>query len=200
MVINSRLWHIRLFSFILIAALIIAVFSTGKLPEVYTAFSENIGYEKVARQLFETYNVMDNSFHFELPDSWETQESFFTGGEILYHLNFISQDKKINGFVQVWRLSGPLKQFIEESEKAATGAVEFKYFNIRDIAADNKKGYLLDYSRANQEGKYNRAYEAFIEGYSNKIYRLSFFVKEKEWRKYYQILFDRIIKSIEIKK
>ncbi|HOE56674.1 MAG TPA: PsbP-related protein [Bacillota bacterium] len=200
MVINSRLWHIRLFSFILIAALIIAVFSTGKLPEVYTAFSENIGYEKVARQLFETYNVMDNSFRFELPDSWETQESFFTGGEILYHLNFISQDKKINGFVQVWRLSGPLKQFIEESEKAATGAVEFKYFNIREIAADNKKGYLLDYSRANQEGKYNRAYEAFIEGYSNKIYRLSFFVKEKEWRKYYQILFDRIIKSIEIKK
>ena len=58
----------------------------------------------------------------------------------------------------------------------------------------------MDYSRANQKGEYIRAYEAFIEGFSNKMYRISFFVPEKEWRDYYKILFDRIIHLIKIRK
>jgi hypothetical protein len=65
---------------------------------------------------------------------------------------------------------------------------------------DNKRGYILDYSRANQKGEYNRAYEAFIEGFSNRVYRVSFFVPEKEWKDYYKALFDRIIRLVRIRK
>ncbi|HYF83973.1 MAG TPA: PsbP-related protein [Clostridia bacterium] len=187
-------------SFIAIIVLCAALIYTGRLPSAFTAFTENIEGEKASKQLFEAYNVMDNTFHFELPDSWHTQEVSFAGGEILYHMNFISQDKRINGFVQVWKLSKPLKQFIEESKESAVGVVDFKHFDIKEIMADNKKGYLIDYSRANPEGEYNRAYEAFIEGYSNKVYRISFFVPEKEWKNYYKVLFDRIIHTMNIKK
>lgn len=197
---KNRLKLTDFFSFILIIALSAIFFYAIRLPKAYTAFRENIEAKKAARQLFETYNAMDNSFSFELPESWETHELSFTGEEILYHLNFISKDKKIHGFVQVWKLSKPLKQFIEESKKSAVGVVDFKYFNIGEIISDNKKGYLLDYSRANQKGEYNRAYEAFIEGFSNRIYRLSFFVSEKEWREYYRNLFDRIIRLVRIRK
>ncbi len=187
-------------SFIAIIVLCAAFIYTGRLPAAMTAFKENIEAEKVSKQLFEAYNVMDNTFHFELPDSWYTHEVSFAGGEILYHMNFISQDKRIHGFVQVWKLSKPLKQFIEESKKSAAGVADFKYFDVKEIMADNKKGYLIDYSRANPQGEYNKAYEAFIEGYSNKVYRISFFVPEKEWRNYYKVLFDRIIRTINIKK
>ena len=176
------------------------LFYIGKLPGTVSAFKENLQAEKASKQLLIPYNVLDNTFHFELPDKWYTHEMSFAGGEILYHMNYMSQDKRIHGFVQVWKLSKPLKQFIESSKEAATGVADFKYFNTKEIMVNNQKGYLIEYSRANPEGDYNKAYEAFIEGYSGKVYRMSFFVPEKEWRNYYNVLFDRIIKTINIQK
>lgn len=197
--IKSGLKLTSVFFLISIIILSAAFFYVGKLPAAVEAFKDNIHEERAAKQLFEAYNVMDNSFHFELPDSWHTHEVSFMGGEILYHMNFVSQDKRIHGFIQVWELSVPLKQFIEESKKSAVGVVDFKYFDVKEIMADNKRGYLMEYSRANQQGEYNKAYEVFIGGPSNRAYRISFFVPEKEWRNYYKILFDRIIHSIRIK-
>ncbi|KUO68663.1 MAG: hypothetical protein APF77_14760 [Clostridia bacterium BRH_c25] len=187
------------FSFISIIILSAAFFYVGKLPAAVGAFKENIEVERVSKQLFEAYNVMDNTFHFELPDSWYTNEVSFTGGEVLYHMDFISKDKRIHGLVQVWKLSKPLKQFVEESKKSAVGVVDFKYFDVKEIMTDNRKAYLTEYSRANQKGEYNKAYEVFVEGPSSRMYRISFFVPEKEWRNYYKVIFDRIIYSIRIK-
>ena len=196
---KDRLKLTYVFSFISIIVLSAAFFYVGRLPAAVTAFKGSIEEDRVSKQLFEAYNVMDNTFHFELPDSWDTHEVSFIGGEILYHMNFTSHDKRIYGFVQIWKLSEPLKQFIEKSKESAVGVVDFKYFDIKEIISDSKKGYLLDYSRANPKGEYNKAYEALIEGSSNKVYRLSFFVPEKEWRNYYKVLFDRIIHTIKIK-
>ena len=179
-----------IFCLTIIMVLSAAFFYAGRLPAAVSAFREDIQEEKIARQLFEAYNVMDNTFHFELPDSWYTHEVSFMGGEVLYHMNFISQDKRIYGLVQAWKLSKPMKQYITDSQKAATGVIDFKYFDIKEIRVDNRKGYLMEYSRANQSGEYNKAYEVFIEGPSKKMYRLSFFVPEKEWRNYYNILFE----------
>lgn len=187
-----------IFALTVIVALSAAFFYSGRLPAAVSAFRENIQEERIARQLFEAYNVMDNTFHFELPDSWYTHEVSFMGGEILYHMNFVSQDKRIYGFVQAWKLSMPVKQYIEESQKSATGVVDFKNFDIKEIRIDNRRGYLMEYSRANQSGEYNKAYEVFIEGPSKRMYRLSFFVPEKEWRNYYNMLFERIIRSVKI--
>jgi hypothetical protein len=199
-VLKNKLKLAYALSLIVIIVLCTVSIYTGKLPAVVSAFKENIEAEKASKQLFEAYNVMDNTFHFELPDSWYTHEVSFAGGEIIYHMNFVSQDKRVHGFVQVWQLSKPLKQFIDESKKSAVGVVDFKYFDVKEIMIDNKKGYLVDYSRANSQGEYNKAYEAFVEGYSNKVYRISFYVQEKEWRNYYKVLFDRIIHSMNIKK
>lgn len=188
-----------IFSFISIIVLIAAYFCAARFPKAIAAFKENIEKERSQKQLLKAYNVMDNTFYFELPDSWYTHEISFMGGEILYHMNFISQDKKIHGFVQVWKLSEPLRQFIEKSKESAVGVVDFKYFDIKEIMSDNKKGYLLDYSRANSEGEYIKSYEVFIEGYENRVYRMSFFVPEKEWKNYYKVIFDRIMHTIKIK-
>lgn len=188
------------FVVLLILAVIIsaALLYTGRIPDTVAAFKERMGAEKASKQLFQAYDVMDNTFHFELPDTWMTHEVSFTGGEILYHMSFISHDKRIHGFVQVWKLSEPLKQYVEKSKEAAVGVVDFKHFDIKEIMSDNKKGYLLDYSRANLKGEYIRSYEAFIGGPSNQVYRLSFFIPEKEWRNYYKVLFDRIIHTVRI--
>jgi len=198
-VLKNRLKLTYIFCIISIIVFSAAYFYAGRLSAAVVTFKENIEEERSSKQLFKAYNVMDNTFFFELPDSWATNEISFMGGEILYHMNFISQDKKIHGFVQVWKLSEPLRQFIEKSKESAVGVVDFKYFDIREIMSDNKRGYLLDYSRANYEGGYIKAYEAFIEGYADRVYRISFFVPEKEWKNYYKVIFDRIIHSIKIK-
>ncbi len=196
---DKRLKLIIALSFISIIILSSAFFYVGKLPAAAVAFKENIEAGRAEKQLFEAYNVMNDTFHFELPDTWDTHEVSFAGGEILYHLNFTSKDKRIHGFVQVWNISKPLKQFIEDSKNSATGVVDFKYFNVKEMMAGDRKGYLIDYSRANQKGEYNKAYEAFIDGSQNTVYRVSFFVPEKEWRNYYKIIFDKVIHSIKIK-
>lgn len=186
---------ILLISVIVISA---ALLYLGRVPDTVAAFKERLGAEKAMKQIFQAYDVMDDTFHFELPDTWLTHEVAFAGGEILYHMSFTSQDKRIHGFVQVWKLSEPLQQFVEKSKESAVGVVDFKHFDIKEIMSDNRRGYLLDYSRANSKGEYIRSYEAFIGGPSNQAYRLSFFVPEKEWRNYYKVLFDRIIHSVKI--
>lgn len=187
-----------IFCLLVVMAVSSAFFYSGRLPAAVETFKEEIWEERLSRQLFEAYNVMNDSFHFELPDSWYAHEVPMLGGEILYHLDFISRDKRIHGFVQVWNLTKPLEQFIAESEKAATGIVDYKYYDVKEMTVDGRKGYLMEYSRANQDGEYNKAYEVFLKGASNKMYRFSFFVPEKEWRNYYKLLFERIVRTVKI--
>ncbi|MGE5678525.1 MAG: PsbP-related protein [Pseudomonadota bacterium] len=185
--------------FIMIIVVSVSFFYVGRLPAAVYAFKEDMQADRAERQLFEAYNVMDDTFHFQLPYSWNTHEVSFLGGEILYHMDFLSPDRRIHGFIQVWKLSKTVKEFIDESEKAATGIVDFKDFSVKEIMVDNRKGYLMEYSRLNQEGEYNKAYEVFIGGPEKRMYRISFFVPEKEWRNYFNVLFERIIHSVKIK-
>ena len=187
--------------FVMVAMLILVlIFSTGRVSTAIIAFKGNMEMQRLARQLFKTYSAMGGLFSFELPEAWSTSQAAFEGGEINYHLSFISKDKKIHGFVQVWKLNKSLKQFIEESKMSAVGIMDCKDFIVKEIMTSNKQGYTIEYSRANEKGEYIKAYEGFIEGYGNDVFRVSFFVPEKEWKDYYKLLFDRIISSIRIKK
>lgn len=183
----------------IIALLTLAAELQSRLAPAVATFEANNEIKKIEKLLYKSYSAMQGNFKFQLPDTWITRSSTFSGGEILYHLYFISPDNKLNGFVQVWSLQKPLKQFIEESKKAAVGPVDFKYFKTREIMSGRKRGYLIDYVRANDSGQYYRGYEAFIEGGQNHVYRVSFFVDEKNWKQYYIIMFNRIIQSFAIK-
>lgn len=185
-------------AFLVAAAFVVLVFGGG-VPAAVTAFKANMKVQRLSQQLLKSYTALGGKLSFELPDTWTTSQAAFEGGEIIYHLNFISNDKKIHGFVQAWKLDKPLKQFLEESKEAAVGAVDFKYFKIKEMMTDKKQGYILEYSRANEKGEYIKAYEAFIEGYGKDVFRISFFIPEKEWKDYYKILFDRILCSVSIK-
>lgn len=188
-------------TFVLAAiVIIVSVFSIGRVSTAITAFKGNMEIQRLARQLFKTYSAMGGLFSFELPEAWSTSQAAFEGGEINYHLNFISKDKKIHGFVQIWKLNKSLKQFMEESKESAVGIIDFKDFTVKEMMTGSKQGYTIEYSRANEQGEYIKAYEGFIEGYGNDVFRVSFFVSEKEWKDYYKLLFDRIISSVRIKK
>jgi hypothetical protein len=191
----------RIFIFI-IGIVILALFLMSidfSFGPIVQTFKNSLAYQQAEKQLMKKYSVLEDTFQFSLPHNWDTMEEAFSGGEIIYNLYFNSNDKKIHGIVQVWDINTPLKQFIDESKKSAIGVVNFKYYRVKEIIADYKPGYLLDYSRKSGEGGYIKAYEAFVEGKDGRIYRVSFFVDEKNWRPQNLILFNRVIRSFAMK-
>ncbi len=192
---KSKVFYIALIAFLIMMAM---NFSDDfiRTAEVFKA---NIEIEKVERQGYKNYDVLEGNFKFSLPSTWNAWEQSFAGGEIIYHLNFMSPNKKIHGFIQAWKLNKPLAQFLKESEKAAVGPVDFKFYNKKEIMVNRNKGFLIQYERPNDKGNLYRAYEGFLEDDKGNIYRASFYTEAKDWRKYYTIIFNRIIQSFKIK-
>ncbi|OGO79423.1 MAG: hypothetical protein A2Y23_06840 [Clostridiales bacterium GWB2_37_7] len=188
---------------ILLGTLVLALFLMSinfTFSPIAKTFKNSLDYQKADRQALKKYKALQGKFEFSLPTDWTTMEETFSGGEIIYNIYFVSKDKKIHGFVQVWDIDKPLKQFIEESKKAAVGVVDFKYYRVKEITMNNQKGYLLDYSRKNNQDKYIKSYETFVEGTNGRIYRASFFVEEQNWKQQNLILFNRITRSFVINK
>jgi hypothetical protein len=182
---------------IILALFLISVDFT--FAPIAATFRNSMEYQKVERQTLKKYSALEGKFEFYLPIDWTTMEETFSGGEIIYNTFFASKDKKIHGFVQVWDINKSLKQFIDESKQAAVGVIDFKYYRVKEVLINNNKGYLLDYSRKDNNGKYIKSYETFIEGSNGRIFRASFFVGEENWKQNYLILFNRITRSFVIK-
>ena len=193
-----RKTFVLLFGMIILALFLISVDFT--FSPIAATFKNSMEYQKAERQALKKYSALQGKFEFYLPTDWTTMEETFSGGEIIYNIFFTSKDKKVHGFVQVWDINKPLKQFIDESKQAAVGVIDFKYYKVKEIIINNNKGYLLDYSRKNNNNNYIKSYETFIEGSNGRIYRASFFVEEKNWKPNYIILFNRITRSFVIKK
>jgi len=183
---------------IILALFLISVDFT--FAPIAATFKNSLEYQKAERQPLKKYSALQGKFEFYLPTDWTTMEETFSGGEIIYHIYFMSKDKKVHGFVQVWDINKSLKQFIDESKQAAVGVIDFKYYRVKEITINSNKGYLLDYSRKDNNNKYIKSYETFVEGSNGRIYRASFFVEEQNWKQNYLILFNRITRSFEIKK
>lgn len=171
----------------------------SKIWNTVEVFKANIELQKMEKQGYKNYDVLNGSFKFSIPSSWNAWEQKFVGGEIIYNLNFATPNKKIHGFIQVWKMGKPLAEFLEESKKAAVGAVDFKDYDAKEIMVNRKGGFLVQYIRARDNEGYIRAYEAFLEGGDGRVFRASFFTDEKDWRRYYPLMFNRIIQSFNIK-
>lgn len=182
----------------LLVSIIMLIGLYNYLSSAATAFITNHEIGKMQKQLYKTYSVLGGSFSFKLPETWKTWTESFSGEEIIYHLYFISNDNRIKGFVQVWNMNKPLKQFIKESKKAAVGIVGFESYSAKEIMVGGRRGYLLEYSRKNEEGQTFRSYEAFIEGKAGRVYRISFFVDQNDWKEHYVTIFNLIIQSMRI--
>jgi len=187
---------------LMLGALVLALFLMSinfTFSPIVETFRNSLEYQKAERQVLKKYKALDGKFEFALPSDWTTMEEPFSGGEIIYNIYFMSKDKAVHGFVQVWDINKPLKQFIDESKQSAVGVVDFKYYRVKDITINGHKGYLLDYSRKSNQNEYIKSYETFVEGDNGRIYRASFFVNEENWKQQYLILFNRITRSFVIK-
>lgn len=191
--------HIVFVCLFVLMAVLLYSFSIVFSP-VITTFRNNYQYLQLEKDTFKSYSALDGDFTFKLPERWTTWNQTFGGTDIVYHLYFKSDDSYTNGFVQIWNLNKPLKTFLQESKKSPVGVIDFKFYKVKEVMINKKRGFVVEYSRLNDEGKYIRAYEVFVEGNDNKVYRISFFVEESKWKSYYPIMFNKIAKSFNINK
>jgi len=133
-------------------------------------------------------------FSFSFPSAFQVNEQSFAGNEILYHVDFSNKSKDIHGFVQVWNLQTPLKDFLINSKSTSPG--NFKDFKMSEIKINNLDGYLWDYTSVNDSNSV-KALEAFFQK-DGKMYRLSYFVPEKSFNKEHEKIFMNILDSLKI--
>lgn len=144
------------------------------------------------------YEALDNKLSYKLPAEWSTKEQKFFGQEILYHNDFKTNDSKIYGFVEVWKLKQDLKSFLEESKKISSEQNLYKQYNISPIKINNKDGYLVCYTMITTSDVDYKAYEYFIKD-DDKFFRFSFFLKESNFKENMPTVFRTIVQTLNYK-
>ncbi len=192
---KSKVFYIALSAFLIM----FIINYSGTIFSTVDVFKTNIEMGKVEKQGYKNYSVLGGRLKFLLPSSWETWEQSFSGGEILYHLNFLAPNKRIHGFIQIWKTEKSLEQFLEESEESPADTTDYKFYSRKEIMVNDNKGYLVQYEKPNNQGKTYRAYDSFLQDESGHIYRASFYMQGKQWRNFYTITFNKVIQSFKIK-
>ena len=144
---------------------------------------------------FINYESLEGNFSFKYPSAFILNSSSFTGGDILYHIDFHDRDDSAHGFVQVWNLKEDLYDFLEKSKEASQQT--YKYFKTDRIKLNEVEGFLWDYSVLTQDGFYKGS-EIFFKQ-NGLMYRMSYFIPEEQWDEKQSQLFWSMAKSFKVK-
>ncbi|AYD39137.1 hypothetical protein D4Z93_00575 [Clostridium fermenticellae] len=144
---------------------------------------------------FVEYNALNKTLNYELPKGWSTKEQKFSGGEIIYHNDFVSNDNKIYGYVQVWNSNKNLKAFLEESKKISSKQNLYEAYKLEPIIINNIKGYLVKYIILTSYDAEFNGYEYFLNQ-DGKFLRFSFFTKKDNFKEDMPIIFENIVKTL----
>ena len=152
------------------------------------------GSRKPITEKFTSYNSLKGKFSFSYPSMFLLNQEDFAGSDILYHIDFHDRTKTNRGFVQVWNLPYPLKDFLAKSK--STSHQNYKYFNASEITVNSLPGFYWDYVVAGNDGASYKGSEAFFQK-ADRMYRLSYFVPENLWNKDQAEIFRHMVNSFK---
>lgn len=171
--------------------------ATISIKKVYSKFSDAAPYIQASNndyKKFIEFKSPEEGFEFSYPQLFKLDQQSFSGSEILYHIDFQNKnDKKIYGFLQVWKISQSLEQFLEVSKEAAM--TEFHNFSSKKITVNGLEGYFWEYSADSANGRY-KSLEVFLSK-GTKFYRISFYIPETEYGKNDYDMFWKMVKSFK---
>ncbi|AWZ49379.1 hypothetical protein C3495_11410 [Clostridiaceae bacterium 14S0207] len=155
-----------------------------------TAFSENNINE------LKQYKNSNGKLSYLLPKNWITDEEKFNGGEITYHNEFRSPDRKIYGYVQLWNKKGDLKDFLYNSKEISAKQNLINNYKLEKFIFNNKKAYKLIYDMQISGNNIFRVEEYFIDT-GDQFVRVSFSVNKQNYRKEMERIFKTIVDTIK---
>lgn len=154
---------------------------------------ETVLMEKSSNKM-KSYSALKKHFTYKLPKTWNASEEKFNSNEVIYHNNFLSQDKTINGFVEVWNITEDLSSFLEKSKNISEEQNIIKTYNISDVNVSGHNGYKISYILTNPKDINYKCLEYFIK-HKNMVFRFSFFIKENDYIESMITEFENIVKT-----
>lgn len=143
------------------------------------------------------YNEADGRLKFSLPSDWGFMKDNVTGDEVEYSGSFISDDKKIKGLIQLWKLDMNIYDFLEDSAYISKGQNKVYDYSINDIKIGNRKFILVRYKMEDEKGDIYLAYEYFLPK-GNQFARMSFFINQKNFKEAYGGMFEAIVNYVDL--
>lgn len=135
---------------------------------------------------YRDYTGLDGRFTYKLPSGWKTVDEKQEGSEIIYSISFSSGDNKIHGCTQVWNLNRPAIGFISEFIKCFPGISSFRNLNIEPVKIEGRDGYILQYSKKDDNNKYKKCFEVFIFEEGSNLQRFAFQMDDSLWKNEYR--------------
>lgn len=164
-------------------------------------FDENIKTTSLLQndiKSLKQYEVPNKNIYYKLPSEWSTEEEKFSGGEIIYHNGFISNNGELHGFVQVWNLRQDLKNFFQESKKVSETQNIISGYKLTEKDYNRDEGYKLVYNLVSKNKNKYKAYEYYIKD-KDCFIRFAFYVNEDKFKENLPTNFETIVKSYVIK-
>ncbi len=132
---------------------------------------------------------------FKYPSFFNLSPKEFSGGEILYHIDFQSKIGPSRGFIEVWNMPYSLERFLNNSK--ATSQQSYKYFSSNPENINGLPGYMWDYSVLGNNNKYYKGMEGFFKK-GTRMHRLSYFVPESLWNEKERLIFRNMLQSYKV--
>lgn len=148
-------------------------------------------------KLLNDYKAIDGRISYKLPVGWTTKEKKFSGGEIMYHNDFQSDDAVIHGFVEVWKGKKDLKVFLDSSKEISQEQNKIRNYKIENTIINGKKTYLVKYLINVSDNNWYKAYEYFIDD-GKQFYRVSFFTRNVNFKETYGAIFESIVETLKV--
>jgi len=179
-------------------------FSYPHAFHIDSMYSNNKNIDRIKANSTAVIPVMNNmsdfkesslSIKFKYPPTFILDEHDISGSEILYHIDFRDSQGDARGFVQVWQLSVSLQEFLEQSKQ--TSQVNYIEFDEKTYNDGKRTWILWDYSIVGGNGIEYRGMEGFLDE-NKKMFRISYFVPEKDWGTDHLEIFQNMLKSFKI--
>lgn len=136
------------------------------------------------------------TFSFQYPPGLALMPEKLPGSEIQYHITLQNSLKKSQGFIQVWKMPGSLKDFLDQSK--ATSTMSFKSFSTKTVPVNHTNGILWDYTFIGNDLKPYKGMEVFFKK-GDRMYRISYFGPEAGWDQGQSALFWGLVNSFTVK-
>lgn len=152
------------------------IYINDRLSDV--SIDTNYTFRKPAEHKFSALESTEEQCVFDCPTAIFMENRELPGNEILYHITFHDSTGKQQGFVQVWKLTEPVEQFLTQAKRASDGSAE--NFRTSRAGIGNTTGYLWNYSFLGEHRTYYKGSELFFKK-DDRLYRFSYFVPENQW-------------------
>ncbi|MDD4495613.1 MAG: hypothetical protein PHV32_14955 [Eubacteriales bacterium] len=173
----------------------VRVISIFALRHTEDAIETSMALSRYSCMKFNSYESLSGKIAFDYPANFILTPQVIPGNEILYHIDFKDDSNTYRGFIQVWNLNMPLKQFLEGSLKTST--ISFIDFKSGNTILDSMPGYIWEYSLKGNDGILYKGMEIFAQD-GQKMYRISYFVPLEKWDKKAASIFWKIVKSFKV--